>query len=123
MKWLTRIQIARLKEFINVEDLINSFLDLLDDSYLEVFRKVLRNANIGDEMEIEDIVRTSIEENKFYDVKKRQMVSLEENTIINPVNLDIEILKTISNIIMRLVNTPIVVSRGTNRQEEQQKYL
>jgi chaperonin GroEL len=108
---------------VDVDALIDSFLNLLDDSYLEVFRKVLRNANIGTEQEIENIVQESITENKFYDVKLRKMVGLEENTIINPVNLDVEILKTISNIIMRLVNTPIVVSRGANRQEEQQKYM
>jgi len=64
-----------------------------------------------------------MKQHKFYDVKLRKTVELDENTIINPVNLDIEILKTISNIIMRLVNTPIVISRGTNRQEEQQKYM
>lgn len=108
---------------LDVNEVIESFLNLLDDSYLEVFRKVLRNANIGKEEEIEDIVQKSIIQNRFYDVKLRKMVSLDENTIINPVNLDVEILKTISNIIMRLVNTPIVISRGTNRQEEQQKYL
>jgi chaperonin GroEL len=114
--WLSSLE-------IDTNELVNSFIDLLDDSYLEVFRKVLRNANIGTEEEIEKIVQSSINDNMFYDVKLRKMVSLEENTIINPVNLDVEILKTISNIIMRLVNTPIVVSRGTNRQEEQQKYL
>jgi hypothetical protein len=97
-------------------------LNLLDDSYLEVFRKVLRNANINDETEIKIIIDTMMVENKFYDVKLRRLIGLDENTIINPVNLDVEILKTISSIIMRLVNTPIVISRGTNRQEEQQIY-
>ena len=114
--WLYRLGIS-------VDDLIESFINLLDDSYLEVFRKVLRNANIGTEEDINNIINNTLNDNKFYDVKLRKMVSLEENTIINPVNLDIEILKTISNIIMRLVNTPIVVSRGVNRQEEQQRYL
>lgn len=108
---------------ISVDDLVELFFNLLDDSYLEVFRKVLRNANINNEDEINKILDDVLTQNKFYDVKLRKLVNLEENTIINPVNLDIEILKTISNIIMRLVNTPIVVSRGVNRQEEQQKYL
>jgi len=94
----------------------------MDDSYLEVFRKVLRNANIVDDSEINLILNTMLLEEKFYDVKLRRFVKLSDNTIINPVNLDVEILKTISNIIMRLVNTPIVISRGTNRQEEQQIY-
>ena len=114
--WLDRLNVS-------VDDLIESFIDLLDDSYLEVFRKVLRNANMNDEQEISSILDKILFEGKFYDVKLRKIISLEENTIINPVNLDIEILKTISNIIMRLVNTPIVISRGVNRQEEQHKYL
>lgn len=114
--WLSRLGVP-------VDDLIESFLSLLNDSYLEVFRKVLRNANINSENEIDKILNSCIENNEFYDVKLRKMVPLSENTIINPVNLDIEILKTISNIIMRLVNTPIVVSKGANRTEEQHRYL
>lgn len=108
---------------VDVDKLIDSFLNLLDDSYLEVFRKVLRNANINNEAEIDRILDESLRDDKFYDVKLRKFVDLSENTIINPVNLDVEILKTISNIIMRLVNTPIVISRGVNRTEEQHKYL
>lgn len=114
--WLDRLGIS-------VDSLIESFVYLLDDSYLEVFRKVLRNANIHNEVEISEIIEKMLSDNMFYDVKLRKLIDLKDNDIINPVNLDIEILKTISNIIMRLVNTPIVVSRGTNRQEEQQKYL
>ena len=51
------------------------------------------------------------------------MVNESENTIINPVNLDLEILETISNIMMLLINTQVVISRGSNRTEEGQKYI
>ena len=53
--WLFRLDIS-------VDDLIESFFTLLDDSYLEVFRKVLRNANMTNEEEINEIGRASCRE-------------------------------------------------------------
>ncbi len=105
-----------------MDTLVRALIDTLDDSYLEVFRKILRNANMKED-EINSTIENCLTNNIFYNAKTRKMVSMEENTIINPVNLDIEILKTISDIIVRLVNTSIVISKGVNRQEEQHRYL
>jgi ribosomal protein L20 len=49
---------------VTVGELVETFLDLLDDSYLEVFRKVLRNANINDEDEIKKIITNLIKREK-----------------------------------------------------------
>lgn len=108
---------------VNVDNLTRNFLELLNDSYLEVYRKVLRNADVLTEDEIGNIVLKCINEDKFYNIKEREMLPIEETKIINPVNLDLEILETISNIIILLINTQVVVSRGSNRTEEGQRYL
>ena len=108
---------------VDVYTLVDEFLKALDNSYLEVYRKVLQNADVLSDDDIENIIHTCIDQNKFYNIKERKMIHESENTIINPVNLDLEILETISNIMMLLINTQIVISRGSNRTEEGQKYI
>lgn len=118
----TKERFPWIDNIAKTEELISEFIGLLEDSYLEIYRKVLRNANILDD-DINDIIDRCLSEGLFYNVKERDFKNQTENTIINPVNLDTEILNTISNIIMLLINTPMVVSRGSNRTEERQQYL
>lgn len=108
---------------LDLNNLIRDFIEILTDSYLEVFRKVLSNANIVDSETVQGIISDSLTGDKFYNVKNRNWIDIENNDIINPVNLDIEILRSISSIVMLLIQTPIVVSKGTNRIESTTRYM
>jgi chaperonin GroEL len=119
IKLVLKNKFSHLNEFEipdDVYDLDGVFKALLDSlfySFLDSFKKVLENAKISYQ-EIEEILANCIDiEEKIFNVKTRKYETIEETSIINSAETDIEILKASLSIIGLLVTSNQFLSINT----------
>lgn len=97
-------------EKLNINDEVEERLyGLIYDAFIDVYKTLLKNkyTHDSDDNEVEEIVMTSITENKCFDLVSSEYTS---DKIINPCYTDIEILKATTSIIGLLMSSNQYIS-------------
>jgi chaperonin GroEL len=82
----------------NLEDFFTSFLKLVERAFLESYANVLNNSYFS-EVEVEGVIEKCLREDKFYNLKLHTYEDISETGVINSVDTDIQIMRSVVSII------------------------
>ncbi len=82
----------------NIEKFCLDFIKIVKEAFIESYRNVLDNSYFNDE-EVENVLKTCMMENKFYNLKLHKYEAIGETQVINSVDTDVQILKSVISII------------------------
>jgi chaperonin GroEL len=87
--------------YIPVEDLrkfLNIFMTVFMNAFLESYTNVLNNSYFNEE-QVKEVLQKCLDEDKFYNLKSHQYEDLSTTQVINSVDTDIQILRSVISII------------------------
>jgi len=102
--------------YIPVEDLemfFKYFIGLVERAFLESYRNVLNNSYLNEE-QVEEVILECLKNKKFYNLKLHKYESLEETKVINSVDTDIQILRSVVSIIGILATSNQMITINFN---------
>jgi chaperonin GroEL len=82
----------------NVLTFFEKFIDIIKNAFLESYKNVLNNSYF-DEVEVEGVIEKCLREDLFYNLKTHRYQPLTETEVINSVDTDIQILRSVVSII------------------------
>lgn len=97
------------------------FINLVKNSFFESYSHVLSNSYFNDR-EVTDVLTKCLKEDVFYNLKKHKYESIETTEVINSVDTDIQILRSVVSIIgiMATSNQMVTLNFSVNDQVRKQ---
>ena len=96
------------------EKFFEYFINLLKDSFLESYRSVLDNSYILTDDQIEDILKTILSENKFYNLKTHEYEDFGSTSVINSVDTDVQIMRSCISLMGLLATSNQIITINYN---------
>jgi len=109
--------------YIPVEDLkgfFKEFVELVKKSFLESYINVLNNSYFNEE-KVKEVVNICLKEDKFYNLKKHRYETMEETEVLNSVDTDIQILKSVISIIGIIATSNQMITLNYNITDQIKK--
>lgn len=97
----------------SIEGFFNEFIKLLKDAFLESYANVLNNSYFS-EVEVQGVVEKCLREDKFYNLKLHKYEDLADTEVINSVDTDIQILRSVISIIGILATSNQFITLNLN---------
>jgi chaperonin GroEL len=116
-------KLAGKYSYIPVEDLRSfflQFLSIVEVAFLESYANVLNNSYFSEE-EVGKVINKCIEENKFYNLKLHKYENISETEVINSVDTDIQILRSVISIIGILATSNQFITLNFNVTDQIKK--
>jgi chaperonin GroEL len=110
-------------EYLPIENLHNffsSFLGIVEEAFLESYRNVLNNSYFNEE-EVEEVIEECLNRKVFYNLKLHEYESLLETSVINSVDTDIQILRSVISIIGILATSNQFITLNLNITDQIKK--
>jgi chaperonin GroEL len=97
----------------NIREFFNSFLDIFKNAFLESYKNVLNNSYFN-ENEVTDVINKCMNEDVFYNLKLHKYENIYETSVINSVDTDIQILKSVISIIGIMATSNQMITMNFN---------
>jgi len=104
----------------NLEEFFNSFLKLVELAFLESYANVLNNSYFS-EVEVEGVIEKCLREDKFYNLKLHKYEDILETGVINSVDTDIQIMRSVVSIIGILATSNQFITLNFNVTDQIRK--
>jgi len=97
----------------NIGQFFMEFIWIFSDAFLESYKNVLNNSYFNEE-QVEEVVGTCIKESKFYNLKLHKYENMGETEVINSVDTDIQILRSVISIIGIIATSNQMITLNLN---------
>jgi chaperonin GroEL len=109
--------------YLPVESMSNffeEFLKIVKNAFLESYRNVLNNSYFNEE-EVEGVIEECLSKDKFYNLKLHSYESFKDTGVINSVDTDIQILRSVVSIIGILATSNQFITLNLNLTDQIKK--
>ena len=97
----------------NLREFVSGFVTLFMNAFLESYKNVLNNSYFNEE-QVTEVIQKCIDEDKFYNLKLHKYESMSETQVINSVDTDIQILRSVISIIGILATSNQMITLNYN---------
>jgi methionine synthase II (cobalamin-independent) len=105
--------------YIQSKDLTSffrQFLGIIEGAFMESYANVLNNSYLSDEQIVKVIQR--VYKDEFYNLKTHKFEKLKETTVINSVDTDIQILRSVISIVGILATSNQFITLNFNTRDQ-----
>jgi chaperonin GroEL len=101
----------------NLEQFFSEFIKIVEMAFLESYANVLNNSYFKEE-EVEKVIEECITQEKFYNLKLHKYENINETEVINSVDTDIQILRSVVSIIGILATSNQFITLNFNVNDQ-----
>jgi chaperonin GroEL len=116
-------QLIKKYSYIQADDVKSffyQFLDILETAFLESYANVLNNSYFS-EVEVKGVIEKCMRDDKFYNLKLHIYEDIKETEVINSVDTDIQILRSVISIIGILATSNQFITLNFNVTDQIRK--
>jgi chaperonin GroEL len=104
----------------NIRSFFENFFKIVEEAFLESYRNVLNNSYFNED-EVENVIQECFSKKMFYNLKLHKYESLRETSVINSVDTDIQILRSVISIIGILATSNQFITLNFNVTDQIRK--
>lgn len=104
----------------NLQEFFNDFIKLLENAFLESYRNVLNNSYFNEE-QVNSVIEKCLKKNKFYNLKTHSYDDIDSTNVVNSVDTDIQILRSVISIIGILATSNQMITLNFNVSDQIKK--